>query len=156
MQPAFQTFVYLSLFVAAGFAFLALICFLNSLLSGWHLLASRFCAQSEPYDQTLSAGPYFYTVYMRFWTHYSNIITLIAVEDALYLSVMFSFRVGHPPLRIPWNEIEFSQTRRFWWRYAVLTLGEEEKIPMRISMRLARKLGILDRFPKESRLSAEP
>jgi hypothetical protein len=151
MQPNFLSFMYLALAVAVGFAFLALICFLNSILSGWHLLSNRFCAQSEPCGQTLAAGPYFYTVYLRFWSHYSNVITLTTAEDALYLSVMFSFRAGHPTLRIPWKEIRFSQTKRFWWRYVVLTLGEEEKIPMRISMRMARNLGILDRVPASER-----
>jgi hypothetical protein len=70
-----------------------------------------------------------------------------AAEDGLYLSVIFFLRIGHPPLRIPWNEIQFSRTKYFWRRYVVLTLGDEEKIPMRISQRMAAKLGILDRVP---------
>jgi hypothetical protein len=61
--------------------------------------------------------------------------------------VIFFLRIGHPPLRIPWNEIQFSRTKYFWRRYVVLTLGDEEKIPMRISQRMAAKLGILDRVP---------
>ena len=57
------------------------------------------------------------------------------------------FRIGHPPLRIPWDEICFSRTRFFMRTYIVLTLGNEERIPMRISQRLARNLGILGRVP---------
>jgi hypothetical protein len=75
---------------------------------------------------------------------------MIAAEDALYLSVLFPFRVGHPPLRIPWNEIKLSRTKRFWFRYVVLTLGNQEHIPMRISERMVRNLGILDRIANES------
>ena len=84
---------------------------------------------------------------MRFWSHYSNVIRMTAADDALFLSVLFLFRVGHPPLRIPWKEIEISQTRRFFRNYVVLTLGEQQRIPMRISLRMARNLGILERLP---------
>jgi hypothetical protein len=126
------------------------ICFLISLLSGWFSLSRRFKKQSEPYGETHSAGPFFYTVYTRFWSHYGSVIRMIAAEDALYLSVLFPFRVGHPPLRIPWNEIKLSRTKRFWFRYVVLTLGNQEHIPMRISERMVLNLGILDRIANES------
>jgi hypothetical protein len=55
--------------------------------------------------------------------------------------------VGHPPLRIPWNEIQFGRAKFLWLKFVVLTLGNEENIPMRISERMARKLGILERLP---------
>jgi hypothetical protein len=93
---------------------------------------------------------------MRFWGDYTNIIQIFAEPEALYLSVFTPFRVGHPPLNIPWNEITLSRTRRFWRRYVVLTLGEHERIPMRISERMAHKLGILECVPEASRLPVEP
>ena len=130
--------------------FWSFICFFISFISGWFALSRRFKKQSEPYGETRSAGPFFYTVYMRYWGHYSSIIRMTAAEDAFYLSVFILFRIGHPPLRIPWKEIQFSTTKRFWRRYIVLTLGEQERIPMRISQRMAGKLGILDRLPGET------
>lgn len=120
--------------------------YLIGLMAGWLALARRFRVQSEPYGDTKTAGPFFYTVYMRYWTHYSSVIRLTAAPDVLYASVLFLFRIGHPSLRIPWNEIQFSQARRFMRTYIVLTLGNEERIPMRISVRMARNLGILDRI----------
>jgi hypothetical protein len=74
------------------------------------------------------------------------VVRLVAAGDALYASVLFPFRIGHPPLRIPWNEIKLGRTKCFWRTYIVLTLGSEEMIPMRISQRMARNLGILDRI----------
>jgi len=121
--------------------------FIMSYVSGWHKLTMRFSAQSEPYGDTRTAGPFPYTVYTRFWTHYSCIIRMTAAEDALYLSVLMILRIGHPPLRIPWNEIQFSRTKSSWRSYVVLTLGEQERIPMRISESMANKLGILERLP---------
>ena len=86
---------------------------------------------------------------MRYWSHYSSVIRLTAAGDALYASVLLLFRIGHPPLRIPWNEIQFGRAKRVWRNYVVLTLGNQEHIPMRISERMARNLGILDRCPPE-------
>lgn len=145
MQP------YLLFFVLAFFAaWMAVICLLISILTGWHTLAKRFRAQAEPYGETRTVGPLFCTVYMRYWGHYSSCVRLTAAEDALYLSVLFLFRIGHPPLRIPWNEIQFGRDKFLWRHYIVLTLGNEEKIPMRISERMAGKLGILQRLPGEA------
>jgi hypothetical protein len=124
-----------------------IICFLISLFSGWFTLSRRFKKQSDPYGETKSAGPFFYTIYMRHWGHYNSIIRITAAEDALYLSVLFLLRIGHPPLRIPWSEIQFSTTKSFGMLFVVLTLGEQEKIRMRISERMANKLGILERLP---------
>ena len=121
--------------------------FLISLASGWFSLSRRFRRQSEPYGETKTAGPLFYTIYMRGWIHYNGAIRLVAASDALYASALFLVRPGHPPLRIPWNEIQIGRTRFFFRTYIVLTLGNEEKIPMRISTRMAGKLGILDRCP---------
>ena len=129
---------------------LAVFCFvsfLSSVLSGWHTLSKRFRAESEPYGATRSAGPFPYTVYTRYWSHYSFIIRMTAAEDALYLSVLLILRIGHPPLRIPWNEIQLSKTTYFRQPLVLLTLGEQERIPMRISERMARKLGIPERIP---------
>lgn len=123
------------------------ICFLVSLITGWFSLGRRFKREAGPYGETKTAGPLLYTVYMRFWSHYSSVVRLTSGSDALYASVIFPFRIGHPPLRIPWNEIQTGTKRYFFRNYIVLMLGNEEKIPMRISERMARKLGILDRCP---------
>lgn len=124
-----------------------LVCIVISRLSGWHALARRSRSDSQPSWEIRSAGPLFYTVYFRFWCHYSSVIRLTTAEDALYMSVLFLFRIGHPPLRIPWSEIALNRTNRLWLRYVVLTLGTQEQIPMRISERMAGDLGLLERLP---------
>jgi hypothetical protein len=128
--------------------FLCGVGFLISLQSGWFSLGRRFKKQSDPYGDTKTAGPFFYTVYMRWWSKYSSAIRLTAAGDALYISILFPLRIGHPPLRIPWDEIQFARTKFFLRTYLMLTLGNEEKIPMSISLRMARNLGILDRCPE--------
>ena len=116
-------------------------------MSGWHALARRFKYQSEPYGDIESTGP-FISVNMRYWSYYGGLVLLTAADDALYVSIMILFRIGHPPLHIPWDEIEFGRTKFFFRTFIVLTLGNQDKIPMRISLRMARNLGILDRCPE--------
>ena len=128
----------------------ALIGLLISFLSGWWVLASRFSTTEQPFGDVKTAGPLFYGVYLRFWTHYSSVVRITAAHDALYLSVLFLFRIGHPPLRIPWNEIRFTATTYFFRRYMVLTLGTTEQIPLRISQRMACNLGLTERFSTPS------
>jgi hypothetical protein len=124
----------------------SLACIATCWLTGWHSLAKRFKTTDKPYGDIRSAGPWFYSVYFRFWGHYSSVIRIEAAQDALYLSVFVLFRIGHPPLHIPWEEIRFGKTKWFWRPYVVLTLGREEQIPMRISVRMACNLGIFDRL----------
>jgi hypothetical protein len=147
-NSTFDNFLATLIIVIIFIAFWCAIGYLVSFLTGWLALARRFKKQSEPYGEIRSAGPFFYTVYMRFWGHYSSVIRLTAASDALYASVLFLFRIGHPPLRIPWDEIRFGRTKFFFRTNIVLTLGNAEKIPMRISLRMARNLGSLDRCPE--------
>jgi hypothetical protein len=137
----------LILFFALFVAIWCLACYLNGVSSGWHLLSKRFRAQSEFLGQTKYARPFIFDACMRYWGDYSGIIRIAVEVDAFYLSVSFLFRIGHPPLCIPWKEIQFGRTKLLWRRYVVLTLGEQERIPIRISERMARKLGILERLP---------
>ncbi len=138
------------LFPALFLGVWALASLIISSISGWSMLAGRFRSCQQPSGDTRTAGPLFYVIYLRLWTHYSSVVRITAANDALYLSVLFLFRIGHPPLRIPWNEIRFSTTTYFLRRYMVLTLGTDEQIPLRISQRMARNLGLTERFSAAS------
>ena len=99
--------------------------------------------EQEPDEDALVAGPLFRKVTMRSWGIYYWVIRMRSAKDALYLSMAFPFRIGHPPLRIPWDEITLSErTTLLGWRM-ILTLGLEEQVPMRISARVASKLGLV-------------
>ena len=135
--PAYFALFFPVLFVGLW----VIVCVFIGFVTGWSSLARRFRCNAAPYGDVKTAGPFFYSVYTRYWVHYSGVIRLTVAEDALYLSVLVLFRAGHPPLRIPWSEIEFSRTKFMWNRFAVLTLGNQEQIPLRISERMARTSG---------------
>ena len=73
--------------------------------------------------ETRSEGPYFYSVYTRFWLCYICVIRLSAADNALYLSVPFLFQICHPPLCIPWKEIKIGRTKFLWRQFIVFMLG---------------------------------
>ncbi len=140
----------LILFFALLVAWMSLISYLSGLLSGWHTLFRRFREQSKFRGQYRPTGPFFFNACLKNWANYSGIMRIAVEENAIHLSVTFPFRVGHLPLCIPWNEIQFGATKFLWRKYVVLTIGDQERIPMRISERMARNLGILNRVPDES------
>jgi len=132
-------------FVASSWV---LICYSSSALTGWYRLSQRFTAEQEPNGPAKSAGPFFYAVYMRWWSHYSCIVRITAAEDALYLSVASIYRPGHPPLAIPWSEIAVGIENHFLRTYINLRLGRSEQIPLRLSESVANQLGLYQRFPQ--------
>lgn len=88
-------FVFIT-FVLVGFFTL----FLIASIGDWRRLAKSFRARHQPDGKTFhfrSAG-----VGM---VSYGNILTICISTDGLYLALFFPFRLMHPPLLIPWNEI---------------------------------------------------
>lgn len=104
-------------------------CFYVSYVSGWFSLSQRFRMQSEPGGEVKTRRPAFQSIFTRFWSQYGSVIQLTAAQDALYASVFFLFCVGHPPLRIPWDEIRFKRRRCLSVNLVQLTLGNQEKSP---------------------------
>ena len=116
----------------------------TSFLTGWHRLGRRYGKRQEPSGATRSIGGLLLSIYMRYWTHYSGIVKITAADNALYLSINILFRCGHPPLEIPWSEIRIATRRVMLRNYVELLLGRNAPIPLRLTERQARKLGLLD------------
>src|SRR5689334_126791 len=69
-------------------------------LSGWHSLAAQY-PQPRPF-----AGQYatFRSGNVGI-SRYNHVLKVGADSDGLWLAVIFLFRVGHPPLFFPWDEL---------------------------------------------------
>lgn len=120
--------------------FIALWCsitFLISIFSGWHSLAQKFrCTREFPRDTWT-----FCSAYMRFFSHYGTILTFGADPSGLYISIFPAFRLGHPPLLIPWSEVTVIQGETgFLFKRRKFLLGREESIPLSISSSLVENL----------------
>lgn len=101
---------------------------LVSLLSGWWGLAEQYRTET-PFPAHMRR---FQRGQMRWRTNYGNILTVVSDSRGLYLSVMFLFRLGHPPLFIPWADISFEDPN-LWLFFSMqrLRLGPD-RIPLRL------------------------
>jgi hypothetical protein len=92
------------------------VCYLCSAVSGWRRLASSLPARGQPLGRRFSMEGG-----MVGQITYSGCLTIYSSADGLYLSVWWPFRVGHPPVFIPWDAIRNATTlpRRFLWPESV-------------------------------------
>jgi hypothetical protein len=116
----------------------ALVCFIIAAVTGWRALSRRFsCPKGTFHGETWS----FRSARMRFLSHYGNCLTFGADESGLYMSVFPIFRVGHPPLLIPWAEVAVAPADTgLIFKQRTLRLGRQEAIPISISASLVSHL----------------
>jgi len=59
-------------------------------------------------------------------SNYSNALTVSIEPEGLRLAVPFLFRVGHPPLLLPWDEIQSIERQKVLWHtsYAIRPAAE--------------------------------
>jgi hypothetical protein len=107
-----------------------------SQIGGWALLAQQYRCL-EPFPETRWS---FQRAQFRWGTAYNNCLTFGADPHGLYLAVFPLFRLGHPPLFIPWREISVSRRKTLWIKQVRLQLGLERQIPVTIRENLAQKL----------------
>jgi hypothetical protein len=95
------------------FLFVGMWCAISYLLSamgGWRRLAESFLARDEP------CGRHFFMRSGKVGlVNYGNCLTIYTAPRGFYLSVWPPFRLGHPPLFIPWDAVRNPTTRRFLW-----------------------------------------
>jgi hypothetical protein len=103
-NPATSTTIFLAFFVAVW----CTTGLLTGKLSGWAALARRFGSTLPFPDQRWR----WKSARMRWGANYNNCLTIGADPTGLYLSPFFFFRIGHPPLFIPWAEISIRGRRK--------------------------------------------
>lgn len=100
------------------FFFVGMWCAVSLVLStigGWRRLAESFPARGQP-----SGKRFFMQGGKVGLVTYSACLTIYSSSEGLYLSVWLPFRLGHPPLFIPWNAARNVATRRFLWAESVV------------------------------------
>ena len=129
LDPASYPVVFAAIFLTIWIGIGVLI----SHIGGWALLAKTYQAPTDFSGERWrfeSAG-------MRYWISYNSCLTVGASYEGLYVSILFLFRIGHPPLLIPWREITVSRKRHLGREIVELRLGREPSIPFRIFPHLA-------------------
>jgi hypothetical protein len=133
INPAASTIIFLAFFVAVW----CTTGLLTGKLSGWAVLGRRFGSTLPFPSQTWR----WRSARMRWGANYNNCLTIGADPAGLYLSPLFFFRIGHPPLFIPWAEISLRGRRKIMFIECVeFKLGREEQIPFTIRAGLADQI----------------
>jgi hypothetical protein len=117
------------------FFFVGMWCAVSLILStigGWRRLAKSYPVRGQPSGRRFS---------MQGGTvgqvNYSACLTIYTSSQGLYLSILFPFRPGHPPLFIPWDAVHNAKARRFLWAESVVfDVGS----PWIATLRLPRKI----------------
>ena len=119
--------------------FLALWLFVSatvSYISGWATLARRYRAL-EPF---VGARWKWQSAQMRWFAGYGNCLTVGSGPEGLYLATVPLFRFKHPPLLVPWSEINITQMRFLFVHFVRFSLGREFAIPLYLRLKLADKV----------------
>ena len=118
---------------AAGWT---IICAGLSHFAGWRSLAPQYRA-ATPFR-----GRRFHFSSAQFggWVGYNGSFTPGADHNGLFVAVWPIFRICHPPLLVPWSEIQVSLEKRRWLTVVLLTFARVPSARVRISFRLAERL----------------
>lgn len=72
--------------------------------------------------------------------NYGACLNLGSSAEGLYLSTMFLFRLGHPPLFIPWSDVEHHDTKRWFFKVTEIRFSKHPTVTVELSRHLAHKL----------------
>jgi hypothetical protein len=113
------------------------VCKLISIFGGWKTLSQDYQANSAFDGQKL----WLKSATMRRWTNYNNCVNIGANKYGLYLSVLPIFRIGHPPLFIPWTDISTeAANRRLLPDVVKFYFAKQPEVPVILSKKLAAKI----------------
>lgn len=108
-----------------------------SLLSGWSELARvyRFSGKFEGVRWKFQSGQ------MRLMMNIRNALTVGASDGGLYLAMFFPFRLGKPPLLIPWADISARHSKFLFWKHVEFRFLQAPRVYLKLSSALAEEIG---------------
>jgi hypothetical protein len=115
------------LFPVFFIAMWAFVLFLLALLGGWSHLAQYYQTQT-----TFNGQIWRFRSGRLGWVGYNGCLTLGANDEGLYLAVFPFFRIGHPPLFIPWYDITIAETKGFLSSYLEFNFTRVPSVRLRI------------------------
>ena len=113
-----------------------------SFIDGW-FCSSKLYQGRVPFKSaiwTIESGP------MRWLTNYSNVLTVDASEESLYLGCCaLLLRFMRPPWLIPWGQIKVRRSKGWLLDYVTFTMSRKTAIP----------LGFVRGWPRRCRLAID-
>ena len=108
--------------------------FLIALIGGWATLSRvyRFDGYFQGQQWSMQSA-------RLGWTNYNNVLTVGANWEGLYLSPLFLFRTGHPPLFIPWIDISVKKTASLFTSIE-FRFQQAPSVRLKLSQKLSQRL----------------
>lgn len=104
-------------------------------IGGWHALGQHYKLDGDFNGERW---------YMRSGSlrlvNYGSCLTFGSGSDGLYLAVLLPFRIGHPPLLVPWRDMSAEPSKWLFFSTVRLSFKKEPSITLRISQRLGKKI----------------
>lgn len=109
---------------------------LLGLLSGWTTLAGDYRLSKA----FVGRKWYFCSASFRRFVNYGGVLTVGASDKGLYLSLWMPFRIGHPPLLVPWQHVRKLKHGLFSLFSTALVVGYNTPVRVSLSSRLVRRV----------------
>jgi hypothetical protein len=77
---------------------------------------------------------------MRFLASYSGVLTVGADAEGLYASVFLPFRISHPPLFIPWEDVSVRPSKCLWVRVYKFEFRQVPSVRLQLREKLGKKI----------------
>jgi hypothetical protein len=127
-NPAIFPLFFVCLWVSIGFVV--------SLTGGWFELGRVYRAVQPFQGQCWR----FQNAQLRWLMRYNHALTVGADTAGLYMSVFPLFRVGHPPLFIPWQDISVRPGKYLWVRVYKFEFRQVPSVCVQLRESLAKKI----------------
>ena len=124
-------------FVAFAVAMWTGVGYLIGIVSGWHELAQAYRC-----DRFKGARWQFQSGQMRLLMNAHNVLEIDVDPQGLYLATIFLFRVGFPPVRIPWQDVSVKPGKLLFWNYVEFRFRQAPGVFLQLSTDLARKMAV--------------
>lgn len=111
--------------------------------SGWAELAEHYRSMASFQGETWS----FQSVRMRYLCNYNGCLTFGANEFGMYAAGWGPFRIGAPPLLVPWAELDIQQNKRWLLSGYELRFRQAPGVYMWIWPKLGERLLSASRQP---------
>ncbi len=112
-----------------------MVCLLLSTIGGWSRLAEHY---RSPTDFT--GNKWQFQSGRLGVVNYKSCLTLGTNDAGLYLAVFPFFRMGHPPLLIPWPDIRATESQDWLFSYRDFTFTKAPTIKLRVLRSIGNKI----------------
>jgi hypothetical protein len=116
------------------------ITYLLALMSGWRRLATHYAA-----DLPVGGQRFRFRSAKSGLVRYNHCLNFAATTAGLHLWLLLPFRIGSPPLLVPWAEVSAAPVREFMFSAIALGFARAPGVRIRIATALGEQIAAASR-----------